>query len=413
MESINVYDLMSRNYWDMYDDLKAGGHIEYWLSGGRGSLKSTFASEAIIVGMLCDKQANAIIYRQVGNTIKDSIYAQMVWAIDKLGITKLCKFRTYPFEITFIPTGQRILFRGADDPLKSKSIKLSKGYFKFLWFEELAEFHSMEDIRTIKQSVLRGTGTNDAFTILSYNPPRSSQSWVNFEVLRTVPTRYVHHSTYLDVPPEWLGNIFLREAEALKESNPLAYENEYLGKVTGNGGNVFENVEVRDITQDDINNLAYFYQGIDWGWFPDPFQWVRVAFDYKKRTLYILDEYRANKTGNKETYESIKKRLNYAEPLTADSAEPKSIGDYKSYGAYWIHPVVKGPGSVDYSMKWLASLSKIVIDSKCDNCKFEFISYEYQRNKEGQFLQGYPDANNHCIDAVRYATYQIWKRKGD
>lgn len=410
-EEINVYNLIAKPFWDVYDDLRAGGHDEYWERGGRGSTKSSFISVGIAEGLLEDRNANALVYRKVGSTIKDSVYAQMIWALDKLGVLPICKLRVSPFEIIFAPTGQRILFRGADDPMKSKSIKLTKGYFKYLWFEETAEFEGMEAIRTIKQSVLRGS--DKAFTLYSYNPPKSADNWVNDEVLRPNNSRLVHTSTYLDVPKEWLGEIFIREAETLKETNPMAYKNEYLGEVTGNGGNVFENVEVREITDEEIKTFSYFYQGVDWGYFPDPFQWVRVAFDYKKRMLYIIDEYRTQKQGNRETYDALKAKLTPSEPLTADSAEPKSIGDYKNYGAFWMHPVVKGPGSLDYTMKWLGALTKIVIDPKCRFCVKEFISYEYMRTRDGQFMQGYVDANNHCIDAVRYALFPVWRRKGD
>ena len=408
---INPYRLIAPVYWDMYDDMLAGGHLEYWTKGGRGSGKSSNISVEILMGMLMDPLANAIIYRQVANTIKDSVYAQMLWAVAELGLSGICRFRTSPFEIIFKPTGQRILFRGADDPLKSKSIKLSRGYFKFLWFEELAEFNSMEDIRTIKQSVLRGTDT--AFTFYSYNPPKSAQSWVNGEALLRPENRLVLSTTYQDVPKAWLGKVFLQEAEQLRLSNERAYRNEYLGEVTGNGGNVFENVHVREIAEAEINTLSYFYQGIDWGFFPDPFQWVRCAFDQRRRILYILDEYRANRAGNRETYDAIQSRLSPDELLTADSAEMKSIGDYREYGAYWIHAVQKGPGSVKYTMKWLAALSEIVIDSHCTDSAKEFLGYEYQRNKEGEFIEGYVDARNHAIDAVRYALYPVWRRKGE
>lgn len=411
-KEINVYSLMARPFWDAYDDLQSAKHTEYWFKGGRGSTKSSFISIAIIVGMLNDRNANAIVYRMVGNTIKDSVYAQMIWAADALGLTSICRMRTSPYEIIFKPTGQRILFRGADDPMKSKSIKLTKGYFKYLWFEELAEFHGMESIRTIKQSILRGV--DEAFTLYSYNPPRSAQSWVNDEGLKPVESRLVHSSTYLDVPPEWLGQAFIHEAETLKKTNDLAYRNEYMGEITGNGGSVFENARLQEITDKEIKNLEWFYQGLDWGWFPDPFQWVRCAFDSRKRILYIIDEYRANKQSNRENFDALRSKLSWEEQLTADSAEEKSIADWREYGAPNIHAVLKGPGSVAYSIKWLASLAAIIIDPKrCPFSAKEFISYEYLRNKDGQFVNGYPDADNHAIDAVRYAMFPVWRRKGE
>lgn len=397
----------------VYSDLISEGHSEYWLRGGRGSTKSSFISLAIVLGLWRDEHANAIVYRRVGNTIKDSVYEQLIWAIDTLHLAKYFKLKKSPLEIERICTGQRILFRGADNPMKSKSIKLKRGhYFKFLWFEELAEFRGMEDVRVIKQSILRGV--DHAFTFYSYNPPRSAQNWVNAEALNPREDRLVHSSTYLDVSPDWLGDAFIAEAEAVKATNERAYRNEYLGEVTGTGGNVFENLELREITDDEINSFGMFYQGIDWGYFPDPFQWARMAFDPARRVLYIIDEYRTVKTGNAAAYEAIKERLRPDETLIADSAEKKSVADFREYGAWWIRGAVKGPGSVDYSMKWLAALAKIVIDPKrCPDSAREFQQYEYERNAQGEYVSGFPDHDNHAIDAVRYALSLIWRRKGE
>lgn len=410
--SVNIYSQIARSFWDVYDDIKRGDHGEYMLKGGRGSTKSSFISIAIIRGLLADPLANAIIYRRVGNTLKNSVYEQMQWAIETLGLDNYFRSRLSPLEIVYKPTGQRIMFRGTDDPMKSKSIKLKKGYFKYLWFEELAEFRSMEDIRTIKQSVLRGTDT--AYTLYSYNPPKSAQSWVNGEALKNVPRRLTHSSTYLDVPQDWLGQAFLLEAEDLRLSNFTAYRNEYMGEVTGTGGTVFENVQTRTITDEEIKGLGWFYQGIDWGYFPDPFHWVRCVYDSKARKLYIIDEFRGNKLGNYEAFTAVKGKLKPDEQLTADSAEPKSIADFRDYGAGWIRGAVKGPGSVSYSMKWLSSLAEIVIDpDKCPATAKEFIEYEYERTQSGEFVNGYIDANNHAIDAVRYAMFPVWKRRGE
>lgn len=391
---------------------------EYWLAGGRGSTKSSFISLLIVLGIVKNEDANAIIYRRVGNTLKDSVYSQMVWALDVLGISPYCRFRLSPLEIEYRPYSgriQRIMFRGADDPMKSKSIKLTQGYFKYLWFEELAEFRGMEDVRVIKQSVFRGV--EHAVTFYSYNPPKSAQNWVNDEALKQRPDRIVNYSTYLQVIEqhrEWLGEAFIAEAEAVRDTNERAYRNEYLGEVTGTGGNVFENVTVRKITEEELNAISYFYQGIDWGWYPDPFHWVRCGYDAKARKLYIFDEFRANKLSNAAAYEQIKDRLTIAEPLTADSAEVKSVSDFREFGAGWIRPAVKGPGSVDYSMKWLAALSEIVIDSeKCPAAAAEFLKYEYERNPQGEIVAGYVDKDNHAIDAVRYAMSPVWRRRGE
>lgn len=393
-------------------DMEKGLHHEYMLKGGRGSAKSSFASIAIVLGLKEDDRANAIVYRRVANTIKDSVFEQILWAIDVLHLNREFKVRRSPFEVERIKTGQRILFRGLDDPAKSKSIKLKNGhYFKYLWLEELAEFQGMEAVRSIKQSVFRGV--DRAFTIYTYNPPKSASCWVNAETMKDVPDRLVHSSCYTDLPPGWLGAEFLANAETLKATNERAYRNEYLGEITGTGGNVFENITLREIAGAELEQLEYFYQGIDWGYFPDPFQWVRCGFDAKRRRLYIFDEVRLYRKGNAAAFDAVKDRLRADEPLTADSAENKSIADFKELGAGWIRGAVKGPGSVDYSLKWLAALGEIVIDpSKCPESAKEFIAYEFEMNKDGEFVQGYVDANNHCIDAVRYALQPEWKVRG-
>ena len=412
MSAICIYDSMARTFWDLYDDLKRDGHAEYWLKGGRGSTKSSFISLVIVRGLLADPSANAIIYRKVGNTIKDSVYSQMLWAIDQLQLAPWFQAKVSPFELIYKPTGQRVLFRGADDPLKSKSIKLQHGYFRYLWFEELSEFRGMEDIRTIKQSVFRGV--DRGVTLYSYNPPKSAQNWVNTEALKSVTGRLVHHSTYLDVPKEWLKEAFISEAERLAQSNERAYRNEYMGEVTGTGGTVFDNLVLREISADEIGGFGTVYAGLDFGWFPDPLHFVRCAYDPARRRLCIFDEYRTVKTSNADVYRILteQKQLTATEEVIADSAEMKSVNDMRSCGMRCI-AATKGPGSVRASMRWLQALNEIVIDpERCPEAAKEFSQYEYERTRDGEFVDAYPDANNHAIDAVRYAMNRVWMRAG-
>ena len=412
MSAICIYDSMAHTFWDLYDDLKRDGHAEYWLKGGRGSTKSSFISLVIVRGLLADPNANAIIYRKVGNTIKDSVYSQMLWAIDQLQLAPWFQAKVSPFELIYKPTGQRVLFRGADDPLKSKSIKLQHGYFRYLWFEELSEFRGMEDIRTIKQSVFRGV--DRGVTLYSYNPPKSAQNWVNAEALKSVTGRLVHHSTYLDVPKEWLKEAFISEAERLAQSNERAYHNEYMGEVTGTGGTVFDNLVLREISADEIGGFSAVYAGMDFGWFPDPLHFVRCAYDPARRRLCIFDEYRTVKTSNADVYRILteQKQLTAAEEVIADSAEMKSVNDMRSYGMRCV-AATKGPGSVRASMRWLQALNEIVIDpERCPEAAKEFAQYEYERTRDGEFVDAYPDANNHAIDAVRYALNRVWLRAG-
>ena len=177
MPEVRVSSLIAPPFRDPWRKGRGGACDELWLSGGRGSGKSSFISLLIVCGMLADPKANAIIYRKVGETLRESVYSQMVWAIEMLGVSVWFQCRLSPLEIVYIFTGQRILFRGADKPEKSKGVKLQRGYFKYLWFEELTEFNGMPDVRTIKASILRGSSKH-ALTLYSYNPPMSALSWV-------------------------------------------------------------------------------------------------------------------------------------------------------------------------------------------------------------------------------------------
>ena len=181
----------------------------------------------------------------------------------------------------------------------------------------------------------------------------------------------------------------------------------------GTGADVFENLEIRPITDEEISHFDRIQNGVDWGFFPDPWAFNRVQYDAARRILYIFDELTGYKQGNRETADRVlEKGLTHNDRIIADSAEPKSVNDYRSFGLNCIG-AQKGPGSVEYSMKWLQQLAKIVIDPvRCPDTKKEFSAYEYERDKDGNLISGYPDKNNHHIDAVRYGTELIWRKPG-
>lgn len=393
-------------------DIKEKRHTEYVFPGGRGSTKSSFVSLAVGDILRSNDQIHAVIMRQVGDTMRSSIYQQARWAIEALGLEDEFECTVSPLEITRKSTGQKIYFRGADDPGKVKSIKVPFGYIGVLWFEELDQFMGPEAVRKIEQSVIRGGDT--AYIFKTFNPPKSLNNWANKYIKIPKETRLVTESTYLDIPKKWLGKTFIEEAEFLKETNPDAYENEYLGVANGSGGSVFDNITIREITDDEISGFDHVLNGIDWGWFPDLYAFARVHYDRARLRLYVWKEYTCNKRSNRQTAdELIRMGITGNDLLTCDSAEKKSIGDYKSYGLL-ARAAEKGPGSREYSYKWLQSLREIIIDNvRCPVAAQEFMDYEYERDKEGNIITGYPDGNDHMIDAVRYATERIWKRRGE
>ena len=391
---------------------------EFYLEGGRGSTKSSFISEKIIELLENNPRMCAVVLRKVKDTMKDSVFSQLEWAIDTLAesyphIKNDYKLTKSPLEITKISTGQKIYFRGADDYGKIKSLKTPKDmYVGITWYEEFDQFAGMNEVRKINQSLVRGG--EDFIQFYSYNTPASSQHFVNIEKIIPKDSRLVHLSDYRTVPKKWLGQAFIDEADFLKEVNEKLYENEYLGLMTGVGGNVFENVELREITDDEINTFDYIYQGLDFGYFPDPLAWTKCCYSPTQRTLYIFDEFVVNRMSNADVWEHLKndKGVTESDMIIADSAEPKSIGDFRMYGSC-MRGAEKGAGSVEYSMKWLASLAKIVIDPKrCPTSAQEFSTYEYEQDKDGNYISGYVDADNHCIDATRYALNLVWKKRG-
>ena len=415
--SIPAKDIAS-SFVDLYRDILNRNHREYYIEGGRGSTKSSFISEVIIELLENNPRMCAVILRKVKDTLKDSVFAQLQWAIETLeetypGIKDRWKLTKSPLEITNLKTGQIIYFRGADDYGKIKSLKTPKDmYVGITWFEEFDQFAGMMEVRKINQSLIRGG--DDFIQLYSYNTPASSQHFVNIEKIAPKETRLVHLSDYRNVPKEWIGQAFIDEAEYLKSVNQKLYDNEYLGLMTGVGGNVFENIELREITDSEIENFDYIYQGIDFGWFPDPLAWTKMCYNPSQRTLYIFDEFVVNKMSNEDVWNYLKENKGVTEDdlIIADSAEPKSIGDFRAYGSL-MRGAEKGAGSVEYSMKWLSSLAKIVIDPRrCPTSAQEFSTYEFQQDKDGNYISGYVDADNHCIDSVRYALNNIWKKKG-
>lgn len=399
MTEIRLSGLIAPSFHRLHNELKAELFEEIWLKGGRGSTKSTFASMQIILGLLKDSEANAVVTRRYQNELRDTVYGQFEWSIARMGVGNYFKFQVAPMQIVYIPTGQKIVFKAADNPLKMKSINLGKGYIKYAWFEEVDQFASMDEIRNILQSLFRGENKK-RISFFSYNPPKSGRSWVNQEAKTQKPGRKVHHSTYLDVPPEWLGDRFLTDAEHLKKVNETAYRHEYLGEEVGTGLEIFTNVELRAIAQDEIAIFDRIRQGLDFGYAVDPLCFERMHYDRKRRRLYLFKEISGLNLFNRQFWEKAQR---YNDVVTiADNAEPKSIAELKSWGMK-IKGAKKGPGSVEFGIKWLQDLEQIIIDpERCPLAAKEFINYALDADRNGIIKSQFPDKDNHAIDCVRY-----------
>lgn len=409
MPTINLSGLIASSFTTVHKDIKRKGHTHYWLKGGRGSTKSSFVSIEIVLGMMSDKRANAVIMRRVKDTLRESVYDQMLWAIDMLGVSHLWHDSLSPLSITYKPTGQKIIFKGADKPKKVKASKFRYGYAKYLWYEEADEFRGIDDINTINQTLVRGG--EDIVVFYTYNPPQSINNWINAEVAQQSlrADTLVHDSNYLSVPAQWLGKQFIDEANYIKATNPRKYEHIYLGVVTGTGAEVFNNVKVEKIDDELIKTFDKISRGLDFGFAADPLHYGECYFDAARRRLYIFAEIHQVGLKNAQAVEKIKEINTINGPITADSAEPRTISEFKDLGLR-ISGAKKGPGSVEHGIKWLQDLNEIIIDPvRCPNTAREFTSYELEKDGNGNLKGSYPDMDNHGIDAIRYALESIIK----
>ena len=408
-------DIIGDAFHPLIRDIRQKKHREYVLCGGRGSLKSTMVFTILEELLKNNKQMHALVMRQVGNTLRDSVYAQIQWSVDKQSENPLFdkdnwSFKVSPLEITYKPTGQKIYFRGADDPGKIKSIKVPFGYIGILIFEELDQFGGEEAVRKIEQSAIRGG--DEAYVFKMFNPPISKNNWANKYADKPKESKVVHRSTYLEAPPEWLGKPFIDEAEHLKETAPDAYAHEYLGEPIGLGTEIFKKLEIRTITDEEIARQERIYQGQDWGWEPDPKAFIRCSYSHATETIMLLDEMGGTCIRTKDMAQMIIDKGYGAHEIRCGVDEMEHINDFRDMGLP-ARPAIVTPGSVRRTHEWL-QCRKIVIDPKRTPRAYkEFIEYEHDTDKSGEVIDGYPDRNNHFIDALRYATSPLSMKRGN
>ena len=405
MNKVSLKSTIGPAFYEVHKHVKNNDYTHYWLKGGRGSLKSSFIGVEIPLGIMRDAQrgvmSNAVIMRRVKDTLRDSVYEQIKWGIYKLGAQDDWLIPESKLKMTYMPTGQQIIFKGADEPKKMKSTKVHIGYVKYVWFEECDEFESYDKITNINQSLLRGGPEYCVF--YSFNPPESQRNWCNRQVLVKRDDTYVSHTTYLQASPEWLGEQFLIEAEYTKKTNIEKYNHDYLGEVTGTGSEVFTNLDIREITDEEIQVFDRLKNGLDFGYAGDPLAYVKANYDKTRRRLFIFGEVYGTRLSNAKAVKLIKEINPLNKLVTADSAEPRTINEFKLLGLNIIG-AKKGADSVDNGIKFLQDLDKIIIDPiRCPNAAREFNDYEIEMDRDGNLRGDFPDRNNHTIDAVRYA----------
>lgn len=372
------------------------------LKGGKGSKKSSTTALNLIYRIMKYEGSNLLVVRAVMNTHRDSTFAQLKWAQERLGVAHLWQNTVSPMEMVYKPTGQKILFRGFDDVLKLASTTVNKGYLCFVWIEEAFEIEREEDFQKLDLSVPRGKVPAPLFkqTTITFNP-WSEKHWLK---KRFFDKKYDNVEVYTT---NYLCNEFLDETdrkifEDMKQNNPTQYRTAGLGNWGISEGLIYKNfsVETPNITADEEWKWRNFF-GLDYGYTNDPTAFIAFKANPIDKIIYIYDEFYKKGMLNSDIAELIKKKGYSKEKIRADSAEPKSNDDLRRMGISRIQPSVKGKDSI---VNGIASICeyKIFVNPKCVNTIQELSSYCWDKSSTGN--RNMPvDSNNHLMDAMRYA----------
>ena len=395
-------------------DIVGKGYATYWnykgryrvVKGGRGSKKSTTTALWIIYNMMKYPLANTLVIRRVFNTHKDSTYTQLKWASNVLKVSHLWKFSKSPLEATYIPTGQKILFRGLDDPMSITSITVEHGHLCWCWFEEAFQVMNEDDFNKVDMSI-RGELPKGYFKqiTLSFNP-WSEKHWlkkrffdIEDEDVLAITTNYVCN--------EFLGEDDKKLFEKMKINNPRRYNIEGLGNWGIAEGLVYSNFEELDFDIEEIKkrkNIKSAF-GLDFGYTNDPTAFICSLVDLDNMEIFIFDEHYQKAMSNKMIVDMIKYKGYAKERIIGDSSEPKSIDDIKKQGIYRIKGARKGKDSILNGIQYIQDF-KIYVHPKCENTLIELSNYVWD-TKDGNAINKPIDDYNHLMDALRYSLEDI------
>lgn len=416
---------IGKAFLDAHRSIAYREHVDYWFGGGRGSLKSSFASLEVVKFIEENPTQHGVVLMKEKVNIRDAAYAQIVWAIKTLELEDDYDMPESTLRIKKKSTGQLIIFRGCDNPKKMKSVKVPFGRIGIAWFEEVDQFKGMAEIRSVRQSVTRGQDEADSefIRLYTFNPPRSKSCWVNVEMEKIKDEgKPVYESTYLEAPAEWLGKQFILDAQDLKENDPQSYDHEYMGLPVGTGGDVFDlvnKVVFREITDEEIAAFDNIHCGQDFGFFPDPWAFGKHEWQPGSRTIMSFYEDGGQKLQPDEQAERIKDALTWSdsegmEPeyhyITVYSDDARNDLISAQYG-FGVDARAAGKGNMrKASYQWLASVTWVIDPNRCPELAKEVREMQYEQNKDGEWLNTIPDKNDHYVDATRYAFMRIARR---
>lgn len=399
-------------------DIVGRGYGTYWRSklrycackGSRASKKSKTTALWFIVKMMEYPQANTLVVRKTYRTLKDSCYTELKWAVHRLGVDAWWDFKLNPLEATYKPTGQKIYFRGLDDPLKVTSITVDVGCLCWAWLEEAYEITSEDDFNMLDESI-RGEVPEGLFKQwrITFNP-WNEHHWLKKRFFDN-PSEDTLALTTNYLCNEWLDASDIRMFENMKRNNPRRYAVAGLGGWGIVDGLVYENWKEEAFDLDEVRKQPGVVSafGLDFGYTNDPSTLFCGLLDKENKRLFVFDEMYGKGMSNKRIADTVKEMGYGKERITADSAEPKSIDELKSLGLR-VKAAMKGKDSVKNGIQWIQDL-EIIIHPKCVNFITEISNYTWDKDKFGNKLNEPIDDFNHLLDAMRYALEQYITEK--
>ena len=388
------------------------GYGTYWnykgryrvVKGSRASKKSTTTALNMIYRIMTYPNSNGLVIRKVFRTIKDSCFSQLKWAIHRLKVDKYWKATNSPLELTYLPTGQKILFRGLDDPLKVTSVAVDKGSLCFLWIEEAYEIMSEDDFNMLDESI-RGQVPDGLFKQITLTlNPWNDRHWIKKRFFDTEDKDILAITTNYKCN-EWLDESDLKVFETMKTHNPKRYRVAGLGEWGVVDGLVYENVREDRFNKEDVirnNPDIKPVFGLDFGYTNDPTALFCGLLDLENYKIYVFDELYEKGLSNKNIYKEIEKMGYRKEKIIADSAEPKSIDELKDLGLYRISPAKKGKDSILNGVQFIQNF-EIIVHPRCVNFMTEITNYQWAKDKFNKAINEPIDDFNHLQDAMRYA----------
>jgi len=393
-------------YRAVHEAFDTGKYREIISKGGRGSIKSNFWSGIAEETILQDPNAHVVFTRRYKVDLRGSVYNQFQKTIIRHGRVDDWEFTTSPMMAKYKKTGQCVIFVGCDKPISLKSYNLAFGYVKLLLHEECDEMAGVEQMDNVEDTFLRSD--TPALNVKIFNPPKSANNFMNKYVTECASkiTTFICHSFYYNVPVKWLGQRFFDRAEWFKKNKPKYYANNYLGEVVGTGGAIFENVEMREITDAEISTFGTLHYGLDFG-YEHPQTFVKCHYDYENDIVYAIEEFWSKRCKNSTFARKINKYKSHE--IICDSARPDNIADMEDWGFNVIGATKRWQNKGrSYSWEWLQQCNKIVVDpARCPHLTKELTELEFEQLRDGTFSSEYPKLGEDTIMALIYSLNRV------